>query len=455
MAVTPDSALLDELAGRVSGRVLRPVDDGYDAARRVHNGLVDRAPAVIVRCQSAADVAAGMRFARAAGLDICVRGGGHNVAGRAVADDAVMIDLAEMRGTEIDAEARTVRAEGGLNWAELNGATAEHGLAVTGGAISTTGIAGLTLGGGLGWLMAKHGLAADNLLAVELVNADGAVLDVTEASDPDLFWALRGGGGNFGIATTFTYRLHPVEMVTGGLIAHPVDAAPELLRFYRDAVADCPDDLTVFAALVHAPDGSGMKLSALVVFHTGDSEQAEQDLAPFKTWGSPLMVEVGRMPYPVMNTLLDAGYPTGSLNYWLSSFTRGLPDGLLDTMAERFASVPSPMTAIMLEHFHGAVTRVGVTDTAVPHRAEGWNLLIPSVWVDPAATGENIAWTRETHRAFGPHLDEARWLNYLGDDQLGDAVRAAYGPNYQRLLDVKRRYDPANVFHHNHNIDPN
>jgi FAD/FMN-containing dehydrogenase len=455
MAVTPDSALLDELAGRVSGRVLRPVDDGYDAARRVHNGLVDRAPAVIVRCQSAADVAAGMRFARAAGLDICVRGGGHNVAGRAVADDAVMIDLAEMRGTEIDAEARTVRAEGGLNWAELNGATAEHGLAVTGGAISTTGIAGLTLGGGLGWLMAKHGLAADNLLAVELVNADGAVLDVTEASDPDLFWALRGGGGNFGIATTFTYRLHPVEMVTGGLIAHPVDAAPELLRFYRDAVADCPDDLTVFAALVHAPDGSGMKLSALVVFHTGEPVQAEQDLAPFKTWGSPLMVEVGRMPYPVMNTLLDAGYPTGSLNYWLSSFTRGLPDGLLDTMAERFASVPSPMTAIMLEHFHGAVTRVGVTDTAVPHRAEGWNLLIPSVWVDPAATGENIAWTRETHRAFGPHLDEARWLNYLGDDQLGDAVRAAYGPNYQRLLDVKRRYDPENVFHHNHNIDPN
>ena len=275
VTVTLDSALVDDLAGRVSGRVLRPVDDGYDEARRVHNGLVDRTPAVIVRCRSAADVAAGVRFARAAGLDICVRGGGHNVAGRAVVDDAVMIDLAEMKGTEVDAEARTVRAEGGLTWAELNDATAEHGLAVTGGAISTTGIAGLTLGGGLGWLMAKHGLAADNLLAVELVNADGDVLDVTEASDPDLFWALRGGGGNFGIATTFTYRLHPLEMVTGGLIAHPIDAAPELLRFYRDAVADCPDDLTVFAALVHAPDGSGMKLAAMVVFHTGDPEQAE------------------------------------------------------------------------------------------------------------------------------------------------------------------------------------
>jgi len=454
MAVTPDAALLDDLAGRVSGRVLRPADDDYDAARRVHNGLVDRAPAVIVRCRNAADVAAGVRFARAAGLDICVRGGGHNVAGRAVVDDAVMIDLAEMKGTQVDPEARTVRAEGGLNWAELNHATGEHGLAVTGGAISTTGIAGLTLGGGLGWLMAKHGLAADSLLAVELVNAAGDVLDVTEASDPDLFWALRGGGGNFGIATTFTYRLHPLEMVTGGLIAHPVDAAPELLRFYRDAVADCPDDLTVFAVLAHAPDGSGMKLAAMAVFHTGDAEQAERDLAPFKTWGSPMMVEVGRMPYPVMNTLLDDGYPTGSLNYWLSSFTRGLPDGLLDAMVERFASVPSPMTAIVLEHFHGAVTRVGVTDTAVPHRAEGWNLLISSVWMDPAATDENIGWSRETHRAFGPHLDEARWLNYLGDDQLGDAVRAAYGPNYERLLDLKRRYDPENIFHHNHNIDP-
>ncbi len=455
MTVTPDSALLEDLAGRVSGRVLRPGDDAYAAARQVHNGLIDRNPAVIVRCRSAADIAAGVRFARAAGLDISVRGGGHNVAGRAVADDAVMIDLAEMKGVTVDPDARTARAEGGLLWSELNAATAEHGLAVTGGAISTTGIAGLTLGGGLGWLMAKHGLAADNLLAVELVNAEGEVVEVTEASDADLFWALRGGGGNFGIAASLTYRLHPLAMVTGGLIAHPVEAAAELLRFYRDAVADCPDDLTVFCALVHAPDGSGVKLAALAVFHTGDPEQAEQDLAPFKTWGSPLMIEVGPMPYPVMNTLLDGGYPTGSLNYWLSSFTRGLPDGLIDTMVERFASVPSPMTAILLEHFHGAVTRVGVQDTAVPHRTEGWNLLLPSVWLDPAATEENIAWTRETHAALGPHLDEARWLNYLGDDQLGDAVRAAYGPNYDRLLAVKRRYDPENVFHNNHNIDPN
>jgi FAD/FMN-containing dehydrogenase len=453
--VTPDSALLDDLAGRLSGRLLRPSDDGYDAARRVHNGLVDRSPAVIVRCRSAADVAAAVRFGRAAGLDISVRGGGHNVAGRAVADGAVMIDLAEMKGIEIDADAGTVRADGGLTWAELNDATGQHGLAVTGGAISSTGIAGLTLGGGLGWLMAKYGLAADSLVAVSLVTADGDIAEVTEGSDPDLFWALRGGGGNFGIATAFTYRLHPVGMVTGGLIAHPIEAAADMLRFYRDAVADASDDLTVFAALVHAPDGSGMPLAAMVVFHAGDSETAERELAPFKAWGSPLMVQVGEMPYAVMNTLLDDGYPAGALNYWLSSFTQGLPDELIDTMVERFACVPSPMTAILLEHFHGAVTRVDVADTAVPHRAVGWNLLIPSVWMDPAATDENIAWTRETHGAFGPHLQAARWLNYLGDDQDADAVRAAYGPNYERLLAVKRRWDPENVFHHNHNINPN
>ena len=452
--MNPDSALLDDLSGRVSGRVLRPTYNDYDAARRVHNGLVDQAPAVIVRCRSAADAAAALRFARAAGLDVCVRGGGHNVAGRAVVDGAVMIDLAEMKGTSVDVDAGTVRAEGGLNWAELNAATSEHGLAVTGGAISTTGIAGLTLGGGLGWLMAKHGLAADNLLAVELVNAEGDVLEVTEDSDADLFWALRGGGGNFGIATAFTYRLHPVELVTGGLIAHPVEAAPELFRFYRDAVADCSDDLTVFAALAHAPDGSGLKLAAMIVFHTGDEEQAEADLAPFKSWGSPVVVDVGRMPYQVMNTLLDDGFPAGALNYWLSSFAQSFSDGLIDQMVERFASVPSPMSAIIMEHFHGAVTRVGVTDTAVPHRQEGWNIFIPSVWTEPAATEENVAWTRETHRAFGPHLEDRRWLNYLGDDQGGDAVQAAYGPNYERLVELKRRYDPANVFHHNHNIDP-
>lgn len=454
MSTGLDSALFADLSGQVAGSVLAPGDAGYDAARAVHNGLIDRRPGLIVRCRRARDVAAALALARRAGLEVSVRGGGHNVAGRAVTDGGVMIDLAEMKGIAIDPERRTATVEGGVIWAELNGAAAAHGLAVTGGAVSGTGIAGYTLGGGLGWLMAKYGLAADNLLAVELVTAAGDVLQVDAASHADLFWALRGGGGNFGVATSFTYRLHPLKTVVGGLIAHPLEAAPELLRFYRDAVADCSDDLTVFAGLVHAPDGSGAKLSALVVFHTGDGAEAERDLEPFTTWGSPLVVEVGAMPYPAMNTILDAGFPAGSLNYWLSSFTRGLPDELIDIAVARFAAVPSPMTAILFEHFHGAVTRVGATETAVPHRNEGWNLLIPSVWTDPADTEANIAWSRQTFAAMRPHLGTGRWLNYLGDDQAEDAIRAAYGPNYDRLRAVKRRYDPDNVFHLNHNIVP-
>src|SRR5215208_775712 len=358
MSTTLDATLVADLAGQVSGSVFSPDDTGYDAARAVHNGLIDRRPALIVRCRSANDVVAALAMAHRAGLEVSIRGGGHNVAGRAVTEGGVMIDLAEMKGIAVDPDRATATAEGGVLWGELNAAAGEHGLAVTGGAVSGTGIAGYTLGGGLGWLMAKYGLAADNLLAVELVTAESAVLHVDAASHADLFWALRGGGGNFGGATTFTYRLHPVRTVVGGLIAHPIDAAADLLRFYRDAVADVSDDLTVFAGLVHAPDGSGAKLAAMVVCHTGDPVEAERELEPFKTWGSPLVVDVGPMPYPVMNTLLDGGFPTGSLNYWLSSFTRGLPDELIEIAVERFATVPSTMSAILLEHFHGAVTRV-------------------------------------------------------------------------------------------------
>ena len=302
--------------------------------------------------------------------------------------------------------------------------------------------------------MSKYGLAADNLESVELVTAAGDVLQVDEASHPDLFWALRGGGGNFGVATSLTFRVHPVAQITGGLIAHPLNAGPELLRFYRDAAADLPDDASVFAGLVHAPDGSGAKLAVLVAFHLGEPEAAERDLAPFKAWGSPAVVDVGPMPYPVMNTILDAAYPTGSLNYWLSSFAGELSDAVIDTAVEQYALVPSPMTAILFEHFHGAVTRIGATDTAVPHREPGWNVLIPSVWTDPSTTAANVEWTRGTFSALGPHMQTRRWLNYLGDDQADDAIRNAYGPNYDRLREVKRRYDPDNVFHLNHNIVP-
>jgi FAD/FMN-containing dehydrogenase len=454
MTITFDSALVPDLRGQLSGSVLEPADAGYDAARTVHNGLIDRRPALIVRCRTTNDVVAALAFARRAGLEISVRGGGHNVAGRAVTNGGLMIDLGPMKGVSVDPDRATATAEGGVVWRELNEAAAEHGLAVTGGAVSSTGIAGYTLGGGLGWLMAKYGLAADNLLTAELVTAEGDILHVDAASHPDLFWALRGGGGNFGVVTAFGYRLHRVATVVGGLIAHPVEAAGDLLRFYREAVARSSDDLTVFAGLVHAPDGSGTKLAAFVVFHAGDADAAERELAPFKAWGSPLVVEVGPMPYPVMNTLLDAGFPDGALNYWLSSFTRGLPDELLDVAVERFADVPSTMTSILFEHFHGAVTRVGPNETAVPHREVGFNLLIPGVWTDAAHTDANIAWSRDTFAAMKPHFGSGRWLNYLGDDQGDAAIRAAYGPNYDRLREIKRRYDPDNVFHLNHNVAP-
>jgi FAD/FMN-containing dehydrogenase len=329
-----------------------------------------------------------------------------------------------------------------------------HGLAVTGGMVSTTGIAGLTLGGGLGWLLGVYGLAADNLLSVELVTATGEVLNVAEESHPDLFWALRGGGGNFGVATSFEYRLHPLPLIVGGLIAYPFDDANDVLRFYRDLTASAPDELTMIGGLVHAPDGSGNKLAVLGICHAGSPEQAEKDLAAVRAFGAPVMVEVGPMPYPVMNTLLDDGYPTGSFNYWKTNFLQRLDNELIDLMIDHFASTPSPMNAIILEHFHGAVTRAGETETAVPHRTEGYNLLIPSVWVDPAATEENLAWTREAYDAFRPHFAEGKWLNYLSDDDADNAVRAAYGPNYTRLAEVKRRYDPDNLFHLNHNVEP-
>jgi FAD/FMN-containing dehydrogenase len=449
-----DSERLEELRAGLTGSVLEPGDAGYDEARRVHNGLIDRNPALIARCRTTSDIADAVRFARASGLDICVRGGGHNVAGRAVVDGALMIDLAEMKGIHVDPAAGRVRAQGGVLWHELNRECAAHGVAVTGGAISTTGIAGLTLGGGLGWLMSKYGLAADNVTSIELITADGTFTNVTEDSDVERFWGLRGGGGNFGIAASFEYQVHPVALITGGLIAHPVDAAGDLLRFWREAIKGASDDLTVFVVLAHAPDGSGLPIAAMAVFHTGPEDVAARELEPFKTWGEPLIVHVDRMPYPVMNTQLDAGYPTSSLNYWLANFTTGMDDGLIDTAVERFKRVPSTLSAILFEHFHGAVCRVPVDATAVPHREEGFNLVLPSVWLDPADNDVNVAWTRETQAAMAEHLTERRWLNYLADDQGDDAIRGAYGPNYDRLVALKRRVDPDNVFHHNHNIAP-
>jgi FAD/FMN-containing dehydrogenase len=447
-----------ELAGleAFSGDVLRPGENGYEEARRAYNGLIDKRPALIARCLGEADIADAIVFARETGLELSIRGGGHSVAGRCLTDGGLLLDLSRLRGVYVDPVARTARVQPGVNWAQLNRETQLHGLAVTGGVISTTGIAGLTLGGGLGWLMPKYGLATDNLLSARVVTADGRTLTASEQENADLFWGLRGAGANFGVVSSFEYRLHEVgPTIIGGLVAHPFDAAQEFLRFYRDWSADASDELMTFAGLGHAPDGSGTKLALAVACHIGAPEQAEQELRPLREHGSPVLVELGPLPYTVLNSLLDGGYPMGSLNYWKSGFLSGLTDEAIDELLARFAVCPSPMTAALLEHFHGEVTRVPVDATAVPHREPGHNFAITSVWTDPAASDENIAWTKETFAAMEPFLAGRRYLNYFSEDDVGeDPVRAAYGPNYERLVELKAKYDPGNLFRLNANIPP-
>jgi FAD/FMN-containing dehydrogenase len=443
------------LARSFAGQVLRPADPGYEEARRVHNGLIDKRPALIARCRGAADIADALEVARDRGLEVAVRGGGHNVAGRSTTDGGLLVDLSLMRGVHVDPRARTARAEGGATWNGFNRETQLHGLATTGGVVSSTGIAGLTLGGGLGWLMGKHALALDNLLSADVVLADGRAVTASAEENPDLFWALRGGGGNFGVVASFEYRLHPVgPVVTGGLIAHPFAAAFDVLRHYRDVTASLPDEFTVFAGLVHAPDGSGEKLAVLVLCHCGTLAEGEAATAPLKRFGRPAQDAVGPMPYTQVNAMLDAAYPPGALNYWKSSFLSGLGDDAIRTMIECFARCPTPMGQLLLEHFHGAVTRVGVAETAFPHRAPGYNLLVLSEWADPARTDACTAWARDTFAALRPYMAAGRYVNYLSDDEREDAVAAAYGPNHRRLQEIKGKYDPENLFRLNHNIRP-
>jgi FAD/FMN-containing dehydrogenase len=444
-----------ELAAAFGGQLLKPADAGYEEARKVHNGLVDKRPALIARCRGVADVVAAVNLTRSVGLEVAVRGGGHNVAGRATIDGGVMIDLSPMKGIHVDAKSRLARAEAGVTWAELNRETQSHGLAVTGGVVSSTGIAGLTLGGGLGWLMGKYGLALDNLKAVELVTAGGKILRASQEEEPDLFWAVRGGGGNFGVVTSFEYQLHPVgPTLTAGLIVHAIDRARDLLAFYRDGTRSLPDEHTLFATLAHAPDGSGTKVAALVTCHCGPPEDAEKAVRPLKEFGSPVLDAVAPMSYCDLNSMLDAGYPKGALNYWKSNFLAELSDAAIGTMIDCFARCPTPMGQLLIEHIHGAATRVGVGDTAFPHRREGYTFLVLAQWMQPAETSRCVAWARETHERMQPFYASGRYVNYLGDDEPGDAVAAAYGANYRRLQRIKAKYDPENFFRMNQNIRP-
>lgn len=449
------SSAVSELSRTFGGRLLQPAEPGYDEARRVHNGLIDKRPAVIARCGGAADIVDAIGLARKLGLEVAVRGGGHNVAGRATIEGGLMIDLAAMKGVMVDPKTRTARAQGGVTWSEFNRETQLHGLATTGGVVSTTGIAGLTLGGGLGWLMAKHGLALDNLVSAEIVTADGRVITASADEHPDLFWAVRGGGGNFGIAASLEYRVHPVgPTMTGGLVAYPFEQAREVLRFLRTATQSLPDEMMVFGGLIHAPDGSGTKLAALVVAHCGALADGEAAAKPIHQFGKPVVDTIGPISYCQLNAMLDAAYPRGALNHWKSSFVAQLSDEAIDQLIACFSACPTPMGQLLVEHFHGAACRVATGDTAFPHRAEGYNLVILSEWTDPAITERCTAWARETFAAMGPFLGSGRYVNYLDNDESGDPSAAAYGDNYGRLQGIKRKYDPENFFHMNQNIRP-
>ena len=450
-----DRSTISPLEDSLSGLVLLPGDDGFETARRVHNGMIDRQPAVIARCIGSADVADALAFAIEHDLEVAVRGGGHNVAGRAVCDDGMMIDLSPMKGAWVDPRRRRIRIEAGATWGEFNRATQLHGLATTGGAVSSTGVAGLTLGGGFGFLMGKHGYTIDSLLSVELITADGKVVRASDEENQELFWGLRGGGGNFGVATSFEFALHPVgPTVHGGLIAYPIDAAREVLGYYRDLTADLADELTIAASLTHTPDGSGTKLVAMLAGHCGPSGHALSALEPIKNFGSPVVDNLGPLSYSALNRMLDAGFPKLALNYWKSCFIDELSADVIAILDEQFAGCPSPMSKLIVEHFHGAALRPDPSAMAFPHRSAGYSILIISQWRDGEQNEPNIAWARETYDRLAPYSRNGAYSNYMDDDESMARVSQAFGDNFPRLRKLKDQYDPTNIFHRNQNIPP-
>ncbi|MGE5177979.1 MAG: FAD-binding oxidoreductase [Bacteroidota bacterium] len=457
--VTPEA--IEALRAGLTGTLLRAGDAGYDEARTIWNGMVDRHPALIVRCRSVSDVAHAVDFAREHDLLLAVRGGGHNIAGNAVCDDGLVIDLSGMRDVRVDATARRVTVEAGATLADLDAATQAHGLAVPVGINSTTGIAGLTLGGGFGWLSRKYGMTVDSLESAEVVTAAGEVVRASVSEHPDLFWALQGGGGNFGVVTRFEFRLYPIGPdVLSGLIVYPLAQAKSVLRQYGAFMAGAPDDLTVWAVVRHAPplpflpaDVHGKEIVALAVFYAGDPERGKALIEPLRRLGTPVGEHVGVQPYTAWQQTFDPLLTAGARNYWKSHNLVALQEGLLERVVSSAGELPSPQTEIFIAALGGATLRPAPEATAYAHRDVRFVMNVHGRWDDPTDDEQGVAWTRNFFTATAPFATGGVYVNFLTADE-GYRIGAAYGASYPRLAQVKRRYDPKNLFRMNQNVAP-
>ncbi|MFF3455132.1 FAD-binding oxidoreductase [Streptomyces sp. NPDC002730] len=453
-----DVQLLERLRGAVHGDIVEPGDPGYDDARKVYNAMHDKRPAIIVRAVDAGDVIATVDFAREQRLPLAVRGGSHSVPGYGTCDDGVVLDLGRMRGTRVDAEARTARAEGGCTWADVNHATHAFGLATTGGIVSTTGVGGLTTGGGMGYLARRCGLACDNLISVDVITADGSFLTCTEEHNADLMWAVRGGGGNFGVVTSFAYRLHPVADILGGPTFYPLDG--DVIRRYRELIADSDEELGALLVVGLGPPlpflperWHGRPLCGVITCWTGPEDQDDQVRARLAGLGPVVGQHVGRMPYPVINTLFDELVPAGLFHYWKGTFSRGLPDGAIDAYVEHGATTPSIQSATVVFPIDGACHRIGPEETAFSYRDVDFSTALSPTLTTREDCEVQKDWVRGFFTALQPYSAEGGYVNFMDhDDQ--DRVRTNYRQNYDRLTAIKRRYDPGNLFRLNHNIAP-
>lgn len=451
---------IDSLRARARGVVITPQDEGYEDARRVYNGMIDRRPAVIVRGVDAADVIATVDYARDNALDLSVRGGGHSVPGFGTNDDGVVIDLSAMRGVRVDPLVHTARVDGGATWGDVYHATYPFGLAAAGGIISTTGVGGLTLGGGIGHLTRGCGLSVDNLLSADVVTADGRFLVASEKENEDLFWALRGGSGNFGVVTSFEFQLHPVGDVYAGLFFYPLERAADVLAFHRGYIADAPEEMGCFPAFQIAPplpfipeSEHGKAFVAMVCCWSGAMDRGEAALAPIRDAAPRVAELVTPMPFPALNSAFDPLVPPGLQHYWKAVYVDELTDGAIAAHVEHGSKVPTVNSTVHLYPINGAARRVPTSTTAFSHRDANLAAVIAGMWPDPADNEENVAWVKDYYAALEPHSERGGYVNFMaGDDQ--SRVRDNYGENYDRLAALKKKYDPANLFHINQNIAP-